>query len=162
MGGSRRYRNPTLVKAEERAPFGQVFTRDFRALEDDQEESAARERNRALDLAPAFFLAVHLICGAAILLGLAAHAAVSPAVAGPLGAVAAIDLFLVAWFRRRRVTSLTPHRAIQGAALYTIVAGALWAGAAAAAPLTGEDALLLDIAFAGGMVAIPIAFLPFP
>ena len=151
-----------VTKAERRAPVGRIFTRDFRAIEDDQEESAARERNRALDLAPAFFLAVHLICGGAILLGLAGRGAISPMVAAPLGAVVAIDLFLLGWFRRKRVSSLTPHRAIQGAALYAIVAGGLWAAAAAAAPLAGGDALLLGIAFAGGILAIPIAFLSFP
>ena len=157
MGGSRRYRESTLTRAEVRAPVGGLFVRDFRRLEDDQEENAARERNRALDLVPAFFCAVHLICGVAILIDLAGRGAVSPVVAAPLGIVAAIDLFLLFWFRRRPISSLTPHVAVQGAALYTLVVGALWAVAAAASPIGAGDALLPEIAFAGGMLAIPIA-----
>src|SRR6059058_3133159 len=121
MGGSRRYRNPALTGSDRRAPVGTLLTRDFRWLEDEQEESAARERNRALDVVPCFFLAVHLICGGAILLDLAARGALSAMAGGPLGAVAAIDLFLLAWFRRRPISSLQPHLAIRGAALYTFV-----------------------------------------
>jgi diguanylate cyclase (GGDEF)-like protein len=159
MGGSRRYRNPALARPDRRAPVGALLARDFRRLEDEQEEHAARERNRALDLVPGFFLAVHLICGGAILLDLAARGALSAMAGTPLGAVVAIDLFLLGWFRRRPISSLAPHLAIRGAALYAFVAGALWAAAAAAAP-PGGAALVL--AFAGGILAIPIAFLSFP
>src|SRR3954471_2658394 len=109
MGGSRRYRNPALARAGGRAPIGPLLMRDFRQLEDEQEETAARERNRALDLAPVFFLAVHLICAAAILLDLAAQNAMSPIVAVALGAVLAIDLAILLWFRRRPISSLLPH-----------------------------------------------------
>src|SRR5260370_129211 len=72
MGGSRRYRHPALARTEGRAPAGSLLTRDFRRLEDEQEENAARERNPPLDLVPAFLFAVHLIFAAAILVGLAA------------------------------------------------------------------------------------------
>ena len=161
MGGSRRYRHPALARSEGRAPVGSLFLRDFRGIEDEQEENAARERNRALDLVPAFFLAVHLVCGALVLLDLADSGAVSPLVAAPLGAVAAIDLFLFFWFRRRPLSSMVPYVAVRGAALYALVIGALWAGAAGAAPLAGGS-LLPEIAFAGGMLAIPVAFFPYP
>src|ERR1700709_310687 len=161
MGGNRRYRHPALSRSEGRAPAGSLLMRDFRGLEDEQEENAARERNRMLDLVPAFFLAVHLVCGGTILLDLAGRGAIPAMVAAPLGAVLAIDMFLLLWFRRRPLSSLTPHRAVRGAALYTIVAGALWAAAAAAAPVAGGT-LLPEIAFAGGILVIPIAFLPFP
>jgi diguanylate cyclase (GGDEF)-like protein len=135
-----------------------LLMRDFRRLEDEQEEHAARERNRALDLLPIFFLAVHLICGGAILGDLGARGALSAAVAAPLGAVAAIDLFLLGWSRRRPISSFAPHLAIQGAALYALVAGALWAAAAAVAPAGGAVPVL---AFAAGIIAVPIAFLSF-
>src|SRR6187549_2161826 len=98
MGGSRRYRNPARARTEARAPVGSLLTRDFRRIEDEQEDSAARARNRAFDLIPAFFLAIHLICGGAILLDLADRGAVTAFVAAPLGALVAIDLFLFVWF----------------------------------------------------------------
>ncbi|HEX4694926.1 EAL domain-containing protein [Sphingomonas sp.] len=161
MGGSRRYRNPALARSEGRAPVGLLLTRDFRRLEDEQEENAARERNRALDFAPAFLLAIHLICGGAILLDLALRGPLPALVAAPLGVVAALDLALFFWCRHRPVSSLAPHLAVQGAALYAIGAGTLWIAAAAFAPSAG-DALLPGIAFAGGILAIPIAFLSFP
>src|SRR2546430_669468 len=100
MGGSRRYRHPAPTRTRERAPAGSLLTRDFRGIEDEQEENAARERNRALDFVPLFLFAVHLICGGAILYGLGVRDAVSPMVAAPIGAVLAIDLFLLIWFRR--------------------------------------------------------------
>ena len=48
-----------------------LFVRDFLRHDDEQEESAARERVRALDPLPAFLLGVHPICAAAILIALA-------------------------------------------------------------------------------------------
>src|SRR3954468_6478413 len=106
MGGSRRYRNPALTRSDRRAPVGALLARDFRQLEDEQEENAARERNRVLDLIPGFFLAVHLICGGAILLDLAARGALSAMAGAPIGAVVTIDLFLLGWSRRRPISSL--------------------------------------------------------
>ena len=72
MGGTRRYRDPVRAEAGGRASLGRLLTQDFRRTEEDQEESAARERNRALDHVPAFFLAAHIVCAAAILLDLRA------------------------------------------------------------------------------------------
>src|SRR5262245_43837205 len=137
MGGSRRYRNPAFARSEARAPVGPLLTRDFRRIEDEQEENAARERNRALDLVPFFFFAVHVICGGAILLALALRGALPAMVAVPIGLVAALDFGLTLWFRRRRpISSLAPHLAIRGAALYAILAGGLWATAGAFSPLS--------------------------
>jgi len=162
MGGSRRYRESVAPAADRRAPIGPLMMRDFRRLEDEQEENAARERNRALDLVPAFLCAVHLICGAAILADLAGRGTIPLASAIPIGLVAAADLFLLGWFRRRKISSLAPHLATGGAALYVCLAGALWVGASISAPIASDDSALLDMAFAGGMLAIPIAFLAFP
>jgi len=162
MGGSRRYRDSASSRSERRAPLGPLLARDFRRLEDEQEETSARERNRALDLVPAFFLAVHLICAAAILGGLAVRGEMSALVAVPVAFVLAIDLGLLLWSRRRPISSHSPHHASRGAALYAVVAGALWVAACALSPVAVQDARLLDLAFAGALVAIPIAFLPFP
>ena len=161
MGGSRRYRDP--VRAETAGPtsLGRLLMQDFRRTEEDQEESAARERNRALDHAPLFFLTAHIVCAAAILLDL--RAAVPPAVAIPLGLMLAVDLAGCLWFRKRPISSLAPHVATRGAAAYALLANALWCAAAiAAAPASGNDPLLLDLAFAGGVFSIPLAFLTFP
>jgi diguanylate cyclase (GGDEF)-like protein len=163
MGASRRYRGPSAEAAGGKTPVGELLLRDFFATEEDQEESAARDRNRALDQAPFFFLAAHLICAAALLLDLFRAGPVSLAVAGPIAASLAIDLGLWAWSRRRLLSSLAPHVAIRGAALYTIVADILWTAAAfAAAPYAGPDTALFEIAIAGALLAIPIAFLSFP
>jgi diguanylate cyclase (GGDEF)-like protein len=162
MGGSRRYHESVAPTSDGRAPIGPLLMRDFRRLEDEQEESAARERNRALDLVPPFLTAVHLICGAAILGDLAGRDPFPILAAIPIGLVILADLVLLALLRRRKVSGLAPHLATGGAALYACAAGALWAGAGLAAPIAGDDAVLLDLAFAGGLLALPIAFLAFP
>ena len=95
-------------------------------------ERRARARPRARSV-PAFFLAVHLICAAAILLGLADRGAPPPLSRAARRLIVALDLGLWVWFRRRPISSLAPHVAIRGAALYAIVAGALWCAAGYAA-----------------------------
>ncbi|MEA3045387.1 MAG: hypothetical protein QOH47_3225 [Sphingomonadales bacterium] len=163
MGGTRRYRDPKVTEAQGRIPLGQLFVRDFFSTEDDQEESATRDRNRALDHTPLFFLAAHLICAAAVLFDLARSGPIPPAVAGLLGAMLALDLGLWGWFRRRPVSSLAPHVATRGAALYALAANLLWAAiAVTAAPAVAQDSALFDIAVAGGILVIPVAFLSFP
>jgi len=159
MGGNRRYRDPAVTEARGRMPLGQLFARDFRSTEDDQEESAARDRNRALDHVPGFFLAAHLVCAAALLFDLFRSGPISPVVAISLAAILAIDAGLWGWFRRRPVSSLAPHVATRGAALYAIVANILWTTVAFAA---GPNSALFEIALAGGLLTVPIAFLSFP
>jgi diguanylate cyclase (GGDEF)-like protein len=140
-----------------------LIAQDFRRVDDEQEESAARERVRTLDHVPAFLLGVHLVCAAALLLGQRGPLDAPAALLAPLGALLAIDLGCWAWLRRRPVSRLAPHVAIRGAACYTLVANILWCAAAlVAAPAPAQDLTLHHIAVAGGVLAIPIAFLSFP
>jgi len=90
MGGTRRYRDQIRAESGERASLGCLLTREFRRSEEDQEESAARERNRALNHAPAFFLAAHVACVVAIVLDLRPNLPLAAAL--PLGLVLSIDL----------------------------------------------------------------------
>jgi diguanylate cyclase (GGDEF)-like protein len=161
MGGTRRHRDPVRAISVERASLGCLLTQEFRSTEEDQEESAARERNRALNHAPPFLLAVHIVCIAAIVFELRPNLPL--AVAIPLGLMLTIDL--AAWFRfrKRPVSSLAPHVATRGAAGYALLANLLWGAAAiAAAPVAAQNPALLDIALVGGVLAIPVAFLTFP
>ncbi len=148
--------------AEERVSLRRLFVRDFQRLEDEQEESAARERIRSLDPVPTFLLCVHLACGVALLAGLGG-AALGAGVLVPLGALLLLDLALWGWFRRHPISKRPPHVATRGAAAYVLLADALWCAAAAGAGTgSGENAILVELAFAGGVMALPIAFLSFP
>jgi diguanylate cyclase (GGDEF)-like protein len=163
MAGLRGQSDPDLGKADERPTIVHLFVQDFSRVDDEQEESAARERVRSLDHVPAFLLGVHLICAAAFLIGLGSRFNPPPALAASLGAVIAIDLGILAWLRRRPLARLAPHAAIRGAALYSLAVFVLWCVAAfAAAPAGRQDSTLIDIAVAGGVLALPIAFLSFP
>jgi diguanylate cyclase (GGDEF)-like protein len=163
MAGLRRQSDPILAAASERLSLARLFVQDFRHVDDDQDESAARERVRSLDHVPVFLLGVHLICGAALLFGVDGRPTASMGLLAPLGALAAIDIGLWLWLLKRPLSGLAPHAAIRGAALYSIVANILWGAAALAVqPAQSPDLTLLDIAVAGGVLAIPIAFLSFP
>ncbi len=163
MSGTRKHRDSASAGAEGRLPLAELLARDFGRIEDEQEESAARERNRALDHVPAFLLAVHLVCGASVLIDLGARSLVTAALAVPLVAMLLVDLAIWLWFSKRPISRLAPHVATRGAALYVVLANVLWCTAAIAAlPIEGHNAVLLDVAFAGGVLAIPIVFLSFP
>ena len=163
MAGLRRQSDPIVAAAAERISLARLFVQDFRPTDDDQEEIAARERARALDHVPFFLLGVHLICGAALLFELGGHALPPLGLLAPLSVLGALDVGLWGWSLRRPLSRVTPHVALRGAALYAIVANALWAAAAIAVqPAQSPDLTLLDIAVAGGVLAIPLAFLSFP
>ena len=127
MAGLRRQSDPDLGEAEERPPLARLFAQDFRRVDDEQEESAARERVRSLDHVPAFLLGVHLDLRRRL------PGRVSAARCTPSGAARRLA-------RRRsspstsgsgpgcaggRSARLAPHVAIRGAALYSLVAYAL-------------------------------------
>ncbi|HYN46518.1 MAG TPA: hypothetical protein VES64_07485, partial [Allosphingosinicella sp.] len=152
-----------LAEAEARLPLFRFFVQDFGRLDDEMDESAARERVRTLDHVPAFLLGVHLICAAAMLLAYGNPLQAPPGLLATLAALLALDAGLWGWLYRRPLSRLAPHVAIRGGALYALVADALWCGAAlAAAPVARGDLTVLDIAVAGGVLAIPVAFLSFP
>ena len=163
MAGLRKQSVPDLAETEGRFSLLRALVQDFRRVEDEQDETAARERVRTLDHVPAFLLGVHLICGAALLVGFGAPLDAPIGLTAPLGALLALDVGLWGWFLRKPISRLAPHAAIRGAALYSVVANALWCAAAfAATPAATRDLTLLDIAVAGGVLALPIAFLSFP
>src|ERR1051325_8205016 len=128
MGATRSQRDTGLTGAEARAPLGRHLARDFHRTEDEQLESAARERNRALDHVANFFLFAHLACAAALALGLGTST--SLAVAAPVTLMLGLDLTGWIWLRKRPVSSLAPHVATRGAAGYTLIANLLWGAAA--------------------------------
>jgi diguanylate cyclase (GGDEF)-like protein len=163
MPGLRRKIDPELGEAVRRPSLLQLFARDFARIEDEQQESAARERLRALDPVPAFLLGVHLICAVAFLVGLGNPAYPDPVLLAPLGVLIAVDFGLWTYLLRRPVSRLAPHVAIRAAAVYSLVSFALWCAASfAAGDGRTQNLALLDIAVAGGVLALPIAFLSYP
>ena len=163
MAGLRRKIDPDLGEADKRPSLARLFAQDFARIEDEQLESAARERIRALDHVPAFLLGVHLVCVVAFLVGLGNPANPNPLLLGLLGALTVLDFGLWAWLRRRPLSRFAPHQAIRGAAVYSLVAYVLWCGASLAAGADqAQNLTLLDIAVAGGVLALPIAFLSYP
>jgi diguanylate cyclase (GGDEF)-like protein len=162
MDGARKSFDTAFPPSDDRARFGSLLGQDFRRIDDEQEESAARERNRALNHVPAYLLAVHLVCGGGLLVHLWISAALAFSAAAPLAILLAVDLALWIWSRRRPLSRLTPHFATRGAAAYTILANILWCAAAFAATPAAAHPDVVDIAFIGGVLAIPVALLSFP
>jgi diguanylate cyclase (GGDEF)-like protein len=163
MVALRKQHNPNLDEPGGRFSLLEHLVRDFRRVEDDQEESAARERVRSLDHVPAFLLGVHLICAAAMLIAYPNPLAAPAGLLAPLGALVVLDVGIWAWLFRRPLSRRAPHAAIRGATLYALVASALWCAVAyAAAPVVRGDLTVLDIAVACALLAIAVAFLSFP
>ncbi|MGE0179881.1 MAG: putative bifunctional diguanylate cyclase/phosphodiesterase [Sphingomonas sp.] len=146
---------------DEGAGTSHVFTRDFKCLDDERDESAARERTRALDPLPLFFLMVHAICGCALIVALIGSPILIP-VAALLGGLIAADGFLTSLSRRRRPSSLLSHHATRVAALYALGQGLVWCGITLLVAGQGEASTLASIAIFGGLFAAPLAFLSFP
>jgi diguanylate cyclase (GGDEF)-like protein len=162
MAGLRRQSGPDLGEAEKRPSLARQFTQDFQRVDDEQEESAARERVRSLGPVPAFLLCVHLVCAAALLVATGDPANPQVALAAPLGVLLVMDFGIWAWLRRHPLSRLAPHVAIRGAALYSLAAYGLWCASAFAAGPDAAHRALFDIAVACGVLALPIAFLSFP
>src|SRR5205085_9996205 len=163
MAGFGRKMDPEVGEVHERPSLAHLLMQDFSRIDDEQLESAARERIRALDHVLGFLLGVHLVCAIAFLVGLGNPASPDPALLAPLGTLIALDFGLWAWLLRRPLSRFTPHHAIRGAALYSLLAYGLWCGVSIAAQFgQAQNATLLDIAVAGGVLALPIAFLSYP
>ena len=163
MAGLRRKIDPELEEVGKRASLGRLLVQDFARIDDEQLESAARERIRGLDHVPAFLLGVHLVCVVAFLIGLGNPASPDPALLAPLGALIALDFGLWVWLRRRPLSRQAPHQVIRGAALYGAATYILWCTASFVAEAgRTHNVTLLDIAVAGGVLALPVAFLSYP
>src|SRR5437868_8729593 len=126
MAGLRQKIDPRLEEAHRRSSIGRLFVQDFARIEDEQQESAARERLRALDHVPGFLLCVHLVCVAGFLVGLGNPANPDPALLAPLGGQILIDFGLWAWLLRRPISRFAPHPAGRGPPLSHLVAYGLW------------------------------------
>src|SRR5205085_10262418 len=126
MAGLRQKIDPRLEEAHRRSPIGRLFVQDFARIEDEQQESAARERLRALDHVPAFLFCVHLVCVAGFLVGLGNPANPDPALLAPLGALVLLDFGLWAWLLRRPISRYAPHQVIRGGTLYSLATYGLW------------------------------------
>ena len=126
MAGLREKIDPDLEEADRRPSIGRLFVQDFARIEDEQQESAARERLRALDHVPGFLLCVHLVCVAGFLIGLGNPANPDPALLAPLGGLVLVDFGLWAWLLRRPISRFAPPQVIRGATLYSLAIYGLW------------------------------------
>src|SRR6476469_5640253 len=163
MAGLREKIDLDLEEADRRPSIGRLFVQDFTRIDDEHLESAARERLRALDHVPGFLLCVHLVCVAGFLVGLGNPNNPDPVLLATLGALVLLDFGLWAWLLRRPISRFAPRQVVRGATLYSLVAYGLWCTASiAAAPGNAENGALLDLAVAGGVLALPIAFLSYP
>jgi diguanylate cyclase (GGDEF)-like protein len=162
--GTRTQRKPEGgTQVEARASLAQLFLHDFRRAGDHWEESAARERVRALDPVPGFLLSIHFICAAALILGLAPRSHGAVALLVPLIVLLAAETTLWLLFRRFPISRMAPHAAVRGGAVYALFANLVWFAIIAVAGADHSDgALALDFALVGGALAVPVAFLAFP
>jgi diguanylate cyclase (GGDEF)-like protein len=163
MPGLRRKIDLDMGESGKGPSIAHLFMRDFAHVEDEQQESAVRERIRALKPVPAFLLSVHLVCAVAFLLGLGNPTDLDATRLAPLGALIALDFGLWVYLLRWPLSRLAPHVAIRAAAVYSLAACGLWIAASFATGTTqGQNLALLDIAMAAGVLALPIAFLSYP
>ncbi|MDP8913791.1 MAG: EAL domain-containing protein [Pseudomonadota bacterium] len=130
---------------------------------DQYDERIGIERVRSLTHSALFLMVAHLACGIALL---ACGAATSdlPSLILPLTGVLLFDVIF--WFatRRERTRKLKPHLVIRLAALYVVMAGALWSLLVFSALdcVTPENGPAIRVALSAGF-ALPIAaFLPIP
>src|SRR6185503_3842993 len=112
-----------------------LLLQDFRRLDDEREEEAARERIRALAPIPAFLLGVHLICAAAVVAAVESSVTEPAGLAAALGAILMIDNLLWIAHLWRPVSQNPPHVTARFAAGYSLVATGLWCAVIPAAGL---------------------------
>ncbi len=162
----REWRKPAVargVEAPAKLPLWTLLGRDFYRLDDAREEDAARERLRALDPVPGFFLAVHIVCAGALLATLRPGSTATLALMAPLGVLLLADLLLWLWVRRRPFSRWQPHVAIRCAALYALIANAAWCAVIGIAVGTHAiEPLMVDLALICGTLAVPVGFMSFP
>src|SRR5688500_2701237 len=116
--GAFRHKVRANVETEEKLSIGRLFTQDLRRLDVEREESAARERLRALDPVPGFLFCVHLVCATVLMASLPSQSPEIVTLLAPLGALLLIDLSLWVATIRRPVSHMIPHVVTRCAALY--------------------------------------------
>ena len=153
----------TGAEADNGPSLRRLLLQDFRRLDDEREEEAARERIRALAPIPAFLLCVHLICAVAVVAAVERSVTEPAGLAAALGAILLLDTLLWATQLWRPVSQNPPHVTARFAAGYALVATALWCAVVPAAGLLpGSDGVLLEIGLACAVFAIPIGLLISP
>ena len=136
--------------------FRHLLLQDFRRLDDEREEEAARERIRALAPIPAFLLCVHLICAVAVVAAVAPSVTEPAGLAAALGAIMLVDILLWIAHHWHPVSQNPPHVTARIAAAYAVFVSALWCAVIPAAGLLpGSDAVLLELGLACAVFADP-------
>ncbi|WP_284734546.1 putative bifunctional diguanylate cyclase/phosphodiesterase [Sphingosinicella terrae] len=154
---------PVGLEAEDRPSLRRLLIQDFQPLANERDEGIARERLRALAPVPGFFLVVHLVCAAAILLALGTEAMRQPVVTAPLASLLVVDILLWALARRGGIFRIQPHLALRAAAFYSLLVGALIGTVVAGLGTVRDGGMpLLTLGLAGAVFALPLAFLLFP
>ncbi len=126
---------------------------DFAAADGEENERAARERARTVELSLPLLTGAHLLWGSVLLAALAT--ARPAAIAAVLAGVLLLDLSL--WLALKRARP-KPHRAIRLAAFHGLATGGLWLAAALLAG-PGAEALVVKAALiAGAGAAVPVVF----
>ena len=153
-------------EAAARISWADLLLFDFREADDQYDEQVARQRAGTLAYSAPFLALAHLVCGAALLLGLLdAGIAPHPWLFGlPLAALLLLDLRLWLLSARRTRKERRPHLVIRLTALYTVLGGLIWiviAGSFAEAwPRAGNAQT--GAALAAGMATTVAAFMAIP
>jgi diguanylate cyclase (GGDEF)-like protein len=124
---------------------------DFAPAVDEDDERAARERVRTIQLSLPLLTGSHLLW-AAVLAG-------SLAVTGPIAAVLAAILLLdsLLWLALKRV-AMAPHRAMRLAAGHGLATAALWLAAAGLVAPAAQSLVVKAALVAGAGAGIPVFF----
>ena len=138
--------------------FRRLLVGDFACLDEEAEERAARERLRSLAPVPAFFLSVHLVCAAALLVAATPH----PALVASLGAMLLLDLAYWAGTGRFPVHQVAPHAAVRWSAAYIAAATLIWAAVIATVSPAAVASPLGLLALSCALFVVPVVFLSFP
>jgi diguanylate cyclase (GGDEF)-like protein len=132
---------------------------DFRAPASEDDGRIAGDRARSLAVALPLLAASHLLWGGLLFYGLwHAGAALSPGLAGLIGAVLALDAGLML-----RSRAAPPHRLIRLTALHTAAGAFLWAAAAAlGSEAAASPSVMVRAAVIAGAAACLPCFFPVP
>ncbi|MEA2999918.1 MAG: hypothetical protein QOK17_1751 [Sphingomonadales bacterium] len=151
--------NAGPAEAGEAPSLAALLAFDFRAPASEDDGRIAGDRARSLGVALPLLAASHLLWSGLLLYGLwRAGAALSPAVAGLLGVVLALDAGLMLGRR-----AAPPHRLIRLTALHTGASAFLWAAAAAlGSGAAASPAVMVRAAVIAGAAACLPCFFPVP
>jgi diguanylate cyclase (GGDEF)-like protein len=128
---------------------------DFAPALSDDDDRAASERSRTVQLSIPLLAGSHLLWGAVLLGGLAASAAPIFPAAALLAAILLLDGLL--WLALKR-SALKPHQAMRLTAAHGLALGGLWLGAAIVAGPEAEAVIVKAALVAGAGATIPVFF----